>query len=136
MVVGNKMIKWKISPKQQNTVEEHQLFEKDQQILCKISVFRTGTVVIDGGDSQPDLEQNDKHAVNMYDCGYECELQSLDDQISEYFVWPPHMLPSESIVLQTDWNRDNSLGLETHGWKQYATQCWFAGEVAMTKISE
>ena len=66
------MSHWEVSTKQQKSVEEHQLWKKDNIVIRRVSGYRSGTVIMET-DMPPELDQSTGpwgDAVNVYNCGY------------------------------------------------------------------
>ena len=134
------MAHWQISTKQKKSVEEHQLWQKDDMVITRISGYRWGTVNMETEtDAPPELDQNEGpngDAVNVFDCGYECELDNLDDGWYGDTVWPDNMPTEERERLEEAWEQDCYEGWEQEGWEQHETECWFTGELYIIKIDK
>jgi hypothetical protein len=131
------MTTWTVSTTEKKCVEEHELWQKDDMVIRRISGFRWGTWTVETEDDDtPELDQTDgpgADAVNMYDCGYETELVSLDDGWYGDVIWPDDMPDEERERLEQIWDEDWSAGWETEGWLQYETECWATGPLEITK---
>ena len=134
------MAHWQISTKQQKSVEEHQLWKKDNIVIRRVSGYRSGTVIMETEtDKPPELDQSTGprgDAVNVFNCGYECELDNLDDEWYVNTVWPNDMPTEECEKLDKSWEQDCYQGWEQQGWEQQETECWFAGELEIIKIGK
>jgi hypothetical protein len=131
------MATWKVSTKEKKSVEEHELWQKDDMVIRVVNGFRWGTWTVETEDDDPpDLDQTEgpgADAVNMYDCGYDTELVSLDDGWYGDIIWPDDMPDDERERMQEIWDEDWSAGWEEEGWAQYDTECWASGELEITK---
>lgn len=131
------MATWKVSTTQKKSVEEHELWQKNDMVIRVINGYRWGTWTVETEDDDPpELDQTEgpgADAVNMYDCGYDTELVSLDDGWYGDIIWPDDMSDDERERLQEIWDEDWSAGWEAEGWTQYDTECWASGELEITK---
>jgi hypothetical protein len=132
------MATWTVSTAEKKLVEEHELWQKDDMVIRVINGYRWGTwLVTTDDDDPPELDQTEgssANAVNMYDCGYDTELVSLDDGCYGDIIWPDDMPDDERERLQEIWDEDWALeGWEEQGWTQYDTECWAAGKLEITK---
>ena len=129
------MALWEVSTEHKKCVFEHELWEKDDFVIRRITGFRWGTVLITTKDDTPPvLEQTDgpgADAVDMYNTDYDYELDSLDDGWYEDFVWPDDMEEEERERLLALWEDENYAGWEEEGWIQYETECWFHGPLSI-----
>ena len=132
------MTHWEVSTKQQKSVEEHQLWKKDNIVIRRVSGYRSGTVIMET-DMPPELDQSTGprgDAVNVFNCGYECELDNLDGEWYVETIWPTDMPAEECEKLDNSWKQDCYQGWEQQGWEQQETECWFAGELEISKIGK
>jgi len=131
------MTLWQVSTKQKKCVFEHELFQKDDWVIRRISGFRWGTILITTEDDNPPVfEQTDgpgADAVDMYNTDYDYELDSLDDGWYEDFIFPDDMSEEERERLEQLWEDDYYAGWEEDGWDHYDTECWFHGPLEITK---
>ena len=67
------MADWKVSTKEKKSVEEHELWQKGDLVIRRISGFRWGTwTVTTTDDNPPEFDQSEgpgADAVNMYEIG-------------------------------------------------------------------
>ena len=129
---------WTVSTTEKKNVQEHELWEKDDMVIRVITGFRWGTFHVETeDDSEPELDQTEgpgADAVNMYECGYTTELESLDDGWYADIIWPDDMDDEERERLQVIFD-DDRYAWEAEGWYQYETECWFTGPLEITKES-
>ena len=130
---------WKVSTQEKKNVFEHELWEKDDFVIRRISGFRWGTVLIETDDGNPpELDQTDgpgADAVDMYNTDYNWELDMLSDGWYEDFIWPDDMPEEERERLLELWEEDSYSGWEEEGWVQYETECWFHGPLDIEQDS-
>lgn len=128
---------WQVSTQDKKSVFEHELYQKDEWVIRRISGFRWGTVLIEtDGNTPPVLDQNDgpsADAVDMYNTDYNYELDTLSDGWFEDFVWPDDMPEEERERLLELWEEEGSWGWESEGWDHYETECWFHGPLDIEK---
>jgi hypothetical protein len=131
------MATWKVSTTQKKSVEEHELWKKDDMVIRIINGFRWGTWTVETEDDElPELDQSEgpsADSVNMYDCGYDSDLISLDDGWYFDIIWPDDMDDDERQRLEEIWNADGYEGWEAEGLTQYETECWASGPLEITK---
>ena len=122
---------WTVSTTEKKNVFEHELWEKDDYVIRRVTGFRWGTVLIETEDDNPPvLDQTDgpgADGVDMYNTDYNWELDSLNDGWYEDFIWPDDMDEEERDRLLALWEEDSYGGWEEEGWVQYETECWFHG---------
>lgn len=130
---------WTVSTKQKKNVYEHELWQKDDMVIRRVSGFRWGTVLIETDDNNPPvLDQTDGpgvDAVDMYNTEYNYELESLDDGWYGDIIWPDDMDDEERERLEILWDDDSYSGWEEDGWVQYDTECWFHGPLEIVADS-
>jgi hypothetical protein len=128
---------WTVSTKEKKNVFEHELWQKDDWVIRRITGFRWGTILVETeGDEPPVLDQDSgpgADAVNMYDTEYNYELDSLDDGWYGDVIWPDDMPEEERDRLEAIWDEDWSAGWEEEGWDQYDTECWFHGPLEIVR---
>jgi hypothetical protein len=122
---------WKVSTQDKKSVYEHELWQKDDWVIRRVTGFRWGTVLIEtDGDDPPVLDQTDgpgADGVDMYNTEYNWELDNLSDGWYEDFIWPDDMEEEERDRLLELWEEDGYGGWEEDGWDAYETECWFHG---------
>lgn len=128
---------WKVSTEEKKNVFEHELWEKDDFVIRRITGFRWGTVFVETEDDNPPaLDQVDgpsADAVDMYNTEYEYELESLDDGWYGDVIYPDDMDDEERERLDALWEEESYSGWEEEGWIQYETECWFHGPLSIEK---
>lgn len=133
------MTEWEVSTTEKKNVEEHELWQKGDMVIRRITGFRWGTfIVTTDNDEKPDLELSDAPwgpCVNMWECGYESELEIMDDGWFSQIIWPDDMPEEECDRLESLWDEDSYEGWEEEGWIQYETQAWFSGALEIKKLN-
>jgi hypothetical protein len=132
---------WTVSTQEKKSVEEHELWQKGDQVIRVVNGFRWGTFSVETtDDNPPELDQTDGpggDAVDMYspygDNIESTELVSLDDGWYGDIIWPDDMDELERERLQELFDDDHYGGLESEGWNQYETECWFSGPLEITE---
>lgn len=131
------MVWWKVSTKHKKSVEEHELWQKDDFVIRRITGYRWGSFYLKTEDDTPPvLDQTDgpgANAVDMYTTDYESELDYLSDGWLEDFIWPDDMPEEERDRLLQLWEDEAYEGWEEEGWMQYDTECWFYGPLEIVK---
>lgn len=139
------MAQWTVSTKEKKSVEEHEMWEKDGQVIVRISGFRWGTwTVTTTDDNPPEFDRmacpggtDDLDSVDMYgahDNNIESvELVSLDDGWYGDVQYPEDMSEEEQQRLEELWGEDAYSAWEDEGWMQTDTECWAWGEFEIEK---
>ena len=122
---------WKVSTQDKKNVFEHELWQKDDFVIRRITGFRWGTVLIETEDDNPPvLDQTDgpgADAVDMYNTEYNYDLDNLSDGWYGDVIYPDDMPEDEQERLEQLWEDESYSGWEEEGWIQYETECWFHG---------
>lgn len=135
---------WEVSTINKKNVEEHELWQKDDMVIRRISGFRWGTWTVETSDIEPPVLNQDSgpggDAINMYDYFDEnvesIELVSLDDGWYGDVIWPDDMPDDERGRLEELWEEDGYSGWEDDGWINYETECWASGPLDIKKVEE
>ena len=138
------MAQWKVSTREKKSVEEHEMWEKDGQTIVRVSGFRWGTwTVTTDNDEPPDFERtvtpggtDDLDSVDMYNNGYDTELEMLDDGWYGDVIWPEDMDQEERERLEELWEEDAYEAWEDAGWMQTDTECWAWGEFDIERLED
>lgn len=138
------MANWTVSTSEKKNVEEHELWQKGDLVIRRITGFRWGTwTVATVDDNPPQLDQEygpSQDAVNMYDyCDHnveEIELDMLDDGWYADVIWPDDMPDDERERLEKLWDEDSYSGWEDDGWVNYETECWASGPLDIEKLED
>lgn len=128
---------WRVSTEHKKNVYEHELWQKDDWVIRRITGFRWGTVRLETAGEEPVLDQTDgpgADAVDMYMTDYEYELDSLDDGWYAETIFPDDMPEEEQERLEQLWEDESYAGWESEGWEQYECECWFHGPLEIAEI--
>ena len=120
------MADWKVSTKEKKSVEEHELWQKGDLVIRRISGFRWGTwTVTTTDDNPPEFDQSEgpgADAVNMYDYCDEnienIELDSLDDGWYGDVIYPDDMEDEEEVVIANDSSDEGIFILTRNGTRR------------------
>lgn len=126
---------WTVRTAEKKSVEEHELWQKGDQVIRRISGFRWGIWTVETNDDEPPVLNQDSgpggDAINMYDYCDEnvenIELEMLDDGWYGDVVYPDDMSAEEIERLESLWDEDAYSGWEGDGWVNYETECWASG---------
>lgn len=135
------MATWTVSTKDKKSVEEHELWQKDDMVIRRISGFRWGTWTVETSDDNPPVLNQDAgpggDAINMYDYFEEnvenIELEMLDDGWYGDIIWPDDMPDEERERLEELWEEESYDGWEGDGWINYETECWASGPLEIER---
>ena len=131
---------WTVSTEHKKSAFEHELWQKDDMVIRRVTGFRWGTVLVETDDDNPPvLDQTDgpgADGVDMYNTEYNYELDNLSDGWYEDFIWPDDMPEEEQDRLLAIWEEDYYGGWEEEGWEQYDTEVWFHGPLQIQRYEE
>ena len=129
------MAVYRVSTQDKKCVEEREIWTKGSDVIVRITGFRWGTVhLTTEGDEELGIDANNADGVNVYDCGHDCDLDSLDDGWLSDTEWPQSMSQEERDRLQELWEEDAYDAWETEGWYNSETECWFHGSLDIEKL--
>ena len=128
---------WTVSTEDKKSVFEHELWQKDDWVIRRITGFRWGTVLIQTEDDNPPvLDQTDgpgADGVDMYNTEYNYELDTLSDGWFEDIIFPDDMPEEEQERLQEFLDENGSYALEDEeGWSLSDTEVWVWGPLVVT----
>jgi hypothetical protein len=131
---------WKVSPKDKKSINEHELWQKDDQVIRIITGWRFGSYFVTTEDDNPPVfEENDgpyETGINLYESDYEVELDYTSDGWYTDIIWPDEMPEEERDRIYDLWLEDSYSGLEDDGWVNYDTEVWLLGEIEVSKEEE
>lgn len=131
---------WRVATTEKKNVEEHELWQKDDWVIRRITGYRWGTFSVETPDDNPPTLEQDSgpgaDAVDMYNTDYYSELVSLDDGWYADVIWPDEMPDEERERLEELWEEDSYGGWEEEGWVQYDNECWFCGPLEIVLDDE
>ena len=138
------MAYWNVSPADKKSIEEHELWQKDDLVIRRITGWRSGNWYVTTSDEkEPEFEKVatpfgtlDKDSVNMNDC---CENNIEDVEMLETWdgwysdvIWPDDMDDEERERLEQLWDDDSYSAWEEDGWINYETEMWVWGDLDVT----
>jgi len=134
------MTYWTVKTVDKKSVEEHELWQKGDMVIRRITGFRWGSWTVETNDDKPPVllqtEGPGGDAINMYDYCDEnvenIELDSLDDGWYGDVVWPEDISDEERERLEELWDEDGYDAWEGEGWYNYETECWASGELEIS----
>lgn len=126
------MATWKVTPLWKKSIIERQEWLKDDQRLIVETGWRWGSFeVYTDDDTPPVLEPG----VDMFDCGYECEMIETNDG-----CWEEHLYDecdSETVEWLEEFLEENSVfDLEEHGWNPGDCEMIIDCEMSIEKVNE
>jgi hypothetical protein len=129
------MAYWTVSTQEKKNVEEHELWQKDDLVIRRITGFRFGTWSVETNDDEAPILNQDSgpssDAINMneyFDENVESiEMEMLDDGWYADVIWPDDMPEDERERLEELWEEDSYSAWEGEGWVNYETECWATG---------
>lgn len=127
---------WILKPRQKKSVEEHVIFERDNQQLIRIEGYRDAWAFVTSDTDQPpqfDFSNPDGLDVLSHK-SYE-SIQLIDNGWYVDFQFPNNMSQEEQDLLVNAWDLNYDQGLEQHGWAPLIKQCWFFGELELVHES-
>lgn len=138
------MADWKVTTSFKKSVEEHELWQKGDMVIRRITGFRWGEWIVETNDDTPPILNQDLgpggDGINMY--GY-CEenveqinMVFLDDGWYTEVIWPDDISEEEQERLEELWDEDPYDSWEEDGWINYETECWAFGPLDIEKIEE
>ena len=138
---------WKVSTATKKSIEEHEMWQKGDMVIRRITGWRSGTFNVQTtDDNPPNFElvsvpcgNADDDAVDMYDCCENniesSELEETSDGWYANIIWPDDLDDDEDEQdrLIELWDEESYDGWEEDGWVNYETQMWFWGDLEITK---
>lgn len=136
------MATWYVKTKEKKSVEEHNIWTKNNLTIRHITGYRWGEFNVQTSDETPPTfvqkavpEGNDSvDSVNMWNCGYESDLVELDDGWFEDFIWPDNMAQFARDSLEVKWNDNPFDAWEEEGWELADTEVWFTGPLEIGRV--
>lgn len=135
------MSNYRVTTENKKSVEEIEIWTKDDWTIRRINGYRWGAVFIETNDDNPpqDLTEENPDGINIYDYFSDnaengAELDSLDDGWYCDFEWPEDMPEEERQRLLELWDEEAYSGFENDGWSNDETECWFHGPLKIEKV--
>lgn len=136
------MSKWYVTNSFKKTVETHDLWEKDGMMIRRITVWRTGSWLVEtSDDNEPQFDLvGHVWAVDM-NCYFEnnvvdIQLDELSDGCSDDVIWPDDISSEERERLEQLWEEDPVFAWEEDGWDNTDTECWVYGGFEIERVEQ
>jgi hypothetical protein len=121
---------WVLTTTEKKSVEEYEFWTKDDVTIKRINGFRWGTVYCDNED-KPEIDLDNTDGISVFDCGYDFELDSLDDGWYCDWEFPDDMSEEERQAIIDGWDEDSYDYMESNGWYNSETETWFFGQLSL-----
>jgi len=133
---------WNVETANKKAVEEHELWQKDDMVIRRITGWRWGAWTVTTEDDEPPEFVMDSgpsgDACNINedwpDNVESVELDTLDDGVYDDIIFPDDMSEDEQVRLEQLWEDDPYNGWEEDGWYHYDTECWVWGELDIDRV--
>ena len=122
---------WKVETTQKKSVEETMYFNLNDWQITYTTCFRWGTVLVES-DEKPVFNLNENNGVDMYSTEYQYELDMLDDGWFSEILFSDNIPENEKKRIQEIMEED-PFAIEEEGWINTDTECWFYGDLEITK---
>jgi len=136
------MAKWFVETVNKKCVEEHELWQKDDMAIRRITGWRWGSWLVETSDDNPPDFVFDSgpygDACNINeewpDNVENVEFDSTSDGWYDDIVWPDDMQEEERERLEELFEQDGFYtALEEDEWEHYDTEYWIQGELSIKK---
>lgn len=124
------MSNWVLTTVEKKNVEEYEFWTKDGRTIKRITGFRWGTVYCES-DEKPEINLDNPDGISVFDCGYDFELDNLDDGWYADVEYPDDMNEEEQERMNELWEEDSYDGWEGEGWSQDECETWFHGPLSL-----
>lgn len=131
---------WTVSTTEKKSVEEREIWIKDDVTITRINGFRWGkfTVETSNDDAPEGIDPENPEGINMYDyfgdnANDGAQLDSLDDGWYCDWEFPDDMPEEERERITEGWDEESYEFMEGDGWVNDETECWFFGPLAVEK---
>jgi hypothetical protein len=120
------MATWKLSTQYKKSAVERSIWTKDGITVVREEGYRWGTFYCES-DEKPDIDLDNPEGISVFDCGYDFELDSLDDGWSADVEYPDDMDEEEQERMNELWDEDAYEAWEGEGWSNDDSETWFYG---------
>lgn len=117
---------WVLTTTEKKSVEEYEFWTKDEVTIKRINGFRWGTVYCEDED-KPEIDLDNPNGISVFDCGYDFELDNLDDGWYCDWEFPDDMSEEERQAIMDGWDEDSYDYMESNGWYNSENETWFFG---------
>ncbi len=124
------MATWVLTTAEKKNVEEIEIWTKDGNTIKRSTGFRWGKVYCES-DEKPEIDLENPDGISVFDCGYDFELDSLDDGCWEEVAYPEDMSEEERERMNELWDEESYDGWEGEGWCQDDSETWFYGPLSL-----
>ena len=124
------MATWVLTTEEKKNVVETEFWYKDGKTIKRSTGFRWGTVYCES-DEKPEIDLDNPEGISVFDCGYDFELDNLDDGWSLEVEYPDDMDEEEQARMDELWDEDAYDAWESEGWSQTDTDTWFHGPLSL-----
>ena len=124
------MATWVLTTTDKKSVEEIEFWYKDGKTIKRTTGFRWGTVYCES-DEKPEIDLDNPEGISVFDCGYDFELDNLDDGWNCYVEYPDDMDEEEQERMDELWDEDAYEAWEGDGWSQNDSETWFYGPLSL-----
>ena len=124
------MATWVLTTTDKKSVFEVESWYKEGKTIKRITGFRWGTVYCES-DEKPEIDLDNPEGISVFDCGYDFELDNLDDGWSLEVEYPDDMDEEEQARMDELWDEDAYDAWESEGWSQTDTDTWFHGPLSL-----
>ncbi len=121
---------WVLATTEKKSVEEYEFWTKDGITVKRINGFRWGTVYCEDED-KPEIDLANPDGISVFDCGYDFELDSLDDGWYCDWEFPDDMSEGERQAIMDGWDEESYEYMESNGWINSDTETWFYGPLSL-----
>jgi len=136
------MATWNVETLNKKSVEEHELWQKDDMVIRRITGWRWGSWTVTTSDDNPPAFAFDSgpggDACNISeewpDNVEDVEMDSMDDGWYGDIIFPDDMSEEEQERLEELWDEEFYDGWEEDGWVNYDTECWVWNDLKVEKI--
>ena len=126
------MALWKIEPTWKKSIIERIHYHKDDKTIIEETGWRWGEFTCETeGDEPPEINEGD----DLYDCGYEVEMQYCDDGCWTEYEYEG--FTEEEQEAMEEWLEENSFfDLESEGWFSGDTEMIISCEPSIELIEK
>lgn len=138
------MADWYVETSEKKSVEEHELWQKNDMVIRRITGFRWGAwTVTTSDDNPPEFVFDSGPAADACNINEEwpdnvegVELDSMDDGWYSDIIWPDDMPEEERDRLEELFEDEHYDGWEGDGWVNYDTEAWIRGDIKIEKVDD
>ena len=136
------MATWNVETINKKSVEEHELWQKDDMVIRRITGWRWGSwTVTTSDDNLPEFAFDSGPGGDACNISEEwpdnvedVEMDSMDDGWYGDIIFPDDMSEEEQERLEELWDEEFYDGWEEDGWVNYDTECWVWNDLKVEKI--